>query len=113
MTDQEHEFLIVDRQINAPIDYADDFRELIKKLAYHLRFYKDEKLLGFSVAEGPEDWSWNLDVIPTLAKSHVLQIYEDQGRRISDELAMQQGKEAILHITGGLPIGFLLEEVAA
>lgn len=109
----DHEFLIVDRAIGGVIDYADTFRELIEKLAYHLRFYKDQKALGFSIAEGPENWSWNLDVIPILAKSHVMEIYSEQGHHISEETAMKQGKEVILELTGGVPIGFRLEEVKA
>lgn len=111
MTD--HEFLIIDRTIGAPIDYADDFRELIQKLAYHLRFYKDETALGFSIAEGPENWSWNLDVVLVIGREIVTDLYSESGHIISPENALQQTKETILHLTDGIPIGFRLEEVIA
>ncbi|MGV8109969.1 hypothetical protein [Methanospirillum sp.] len=112
MTDSDHEFLIIDRTIGAPIDHADTFRELIEKLAYHLRFYKDEKFLGFSIAGGPEGWSWNLEIVLVIGQEFVREKYMEENIRISPDFALQQAKETILHITSGVPVGFKLEEVA-
>ena len=107
----DHGFLIIDRAIGGVIDYADTFRELIEKLAYHLRFYKDQKALGFSVATGPENWNWNLETVLVIGQEFVREKYMEQNTCISSDFALQETKKTILFITNGVPVGFTLEEV--
>lgn len=105
-----YEFKIHDRDIGI-IDHATDFRDLIKKLACHMRFYKNPNKLGFSTKETGDNWSWNLEVLPKIAQEYVKQMHVEFGNIISDEAAMRLAKETILELTGGIPLGFDVSEV--